>query len=325
MDKKFLQAKLVKSGNKIQFIATDETVDRQSESIPIDTWDLNNFKRNPVLLVNHDYRVESIVGLATGLSFVNKQLVFEPTFHEITQLSREVKEMVEGDILNTVSVGFMSRYPKRGQDGKAVNELLEISFVPVPANPSASRIGKALENGINDEEKERLESFVKSLDDLKEEKGSIQDEINIEEAYKMKWEKFSEVNDVISAFWSVYFREDVPVEEFTTLLGETITLLQKVQNGEDVSPGDNTVSASIGEVSNNSYNAEIVKQAGEATKTDIKTGENGKQQTPTAPAVTIVKGRKSKKNNAYNLTTILLKSIVKEINYTLHKINQDNN
>ena len=37
----------------------------------------------------------------------NRQLLFEPLFHDITDAARETKEMVEQGFLDTVSVGFM--------------------------------------------------------------------------------------------------------------------------------------------------------------------------------------------------------------------------
>lgn len=176
MDKEFLYAQLKKTGEKIEFIASDETLDRQGEVIPIESWDLKNFKKNPVLIVNHDYKVQNIVGRAKNLRMDGKTLVFEPMFHELTQLAKEVKAMVEEGMLNTVSVGFMPIWPKK--DGEKVkNELLEISFVPVPANPSASRISKALEDqaekGIEPEAEDQIKSFLEESEEPAEEEKEV--------------------------------------------------------------------------------------------------------------------------------------------------------
>jgi HK97 family phage prohead protease len=159
----FLNAQLKKdnAGDVLTFIASDETLDRMNEVIPIDSWDLKNFKKNPILLVNHDYAVQNIVGLAKNIRVEDKQLLFEPQFHGLTQLSLEVKALVEADILNTVSVGFMPKGPKKDGD-KISNELFEISFVPVPANPSASRIKSIMdEEKIDAEKKSAIDEWVK--------------------------------------------------------------------------------------------------------------------------------------------------------------------
>lgn len=150
--KKYISALLKKQDNKITFVASDETLDRSGEVIPIESWDLRNFKKNPVLLVNHDYKVENIVGLAKNIRIKDKALLFDPEFHGITQLSKEVEQMVQEDILNTVSVGFMPHGPKKDGD-QPTNELFEISFVPVPANPSAARLEAVLAKAADDIEK----------------------------------------------------------------------------------------------------------------------------------------------------------------------------
>jgi HK97 family phage prohead protease len=159
MNKQYLQAVVKKEGDRIVFVASDETLDRQGEVISLDSWDLRNFKKNPVLLVDHEYKVENIVGTAKNIKIDKdrKALTFEPNFHGITQLSQDVAKMVESGQLSTVSVGFMPVYPKK-DGGKIMNELLEISFVAVPANPSASMI-------MNGMTMESLELSIKSFVD----------------------------------------------------------------------------------------------------------------------------------------------------------------
>lgn len=167
MDKLFLQAELKKEGDVIEFVASDETLDRHGEKVPVDAWDLKNYKRNPVLLVNHDYRVQNVVGKAKNLRMEGKKLVFEPVFHELTDLAKEVMAMVQEGFLNTVSVGFLPHWPEtKGQE--VVNELLEISFVPVPANPRAERIKtlakEAEEKGLDADAEAGLKEFLKGTE-----------------------------------------------------------------------------------------------------------------------------------------------------------------
>lgn len=146
MEKAFIEAEIQKAGDKITFVASDETLDRAGEIIPIDSWDLKHFKKNPVLLVDHDYRVENIVGLARNIRTEGKKLLFDPVFHGLTDLSNTVKTMVENKILTKVSVGFMPRRKesKDKKEEKATNELLEVSFVAVPANPNATMLSAVM-------------------------------------------------------------------------------------------------------------------------------------------------------------------------------------
>lgn len=159
LEKLQLKAFVRKSENgRLTVVASDETVDRSGESIPIDTWDLTNFRKSPRLLIDHDYSVKSIVGLAENIRTENRQLLFEPLFHAITQAARETDEMVVQGFLDTVSVGFQ----RKEVDGRIANELLEISFVAVPCNPSARTLSV---KEIGPEEERAVEAFVSKTEE----------------------------------------------------------------------------------------------------------------------------------------------------------------
>lgn len=117
---------------KMTAIASSETVDRVGDSLDITNWDFKNFKNNPVLQAGHDYHPLSTIGIAKNIRIENDQVIFEPEFHNITSLAREIKKMYQDKYLTAWSVGFI---PADEKDGK--NELLEISAVAVPANPDA--------------------------------------------------------------------------------------------------------------------------------------------------------------------------------------------
>lgn len=178
MKKEFLQFKVAEATKeKITIIASDETLDRYGEVVPLDAWDLRNYKKNPVLLVDHNYSMSAIVGRAKNLKVGEKEFTFEPEFHNITQLATEVQKMVEEGFAPAVSVGFIPHGPAK-DGGKGTNELLEISFVAVPANPSALVLQNALKAVKADEETE-IKSWVevqnKSEDDDTEEKEDGED------------------------------------------------------------------------------------------------------------------------------------------------------
>lgn len=141
MDK--LKGYLVKKEGEILGIASTSSFDRDGESIKQEGWDLSNFKQNPVLLVGHNYQ-EFPVGKATEIAVENNQLVFRAVFSEATQKAKEAYQLVKEGILSAFSVGFIPR-EYDSNDSKIITkaELLEISLVPVPANPEAIVLAKS--------------------------------------------------------------------------------------------------------------------------------------------------------------------------------------
>ena len=62
MEKQYLQFKVAEATKeKMTIVASDETLDRYGEVVPLDAWDFKNYKKNPVLLVDHDYKISKIV------------------------------------------------------------------------------------------------------------------------------------------------------------------------------------------------------------------------------------------------------------------------
>ncbi len=177
----FLKAKVEvkKSGDVISVIASDETMDRHGESLPISMWDLTKFKAAPRMLVDHNHQVSSIVGRWDNPRIEGKTLVMDAIFHDITQLAREVKEMVVQKFLDTVSVGFIYNEDEKGTGSF---ELIETSWVTVPANPSARVLAlKSLEEAVTDEEVEQIKNFAEEKPSIEESDEVLPDEDEPEE------------------------------------------------------------------------------------------------------------------------------------------------
>lgn len=125
-------------------VATDDSVDRDGERIDPKGWDFSNYERNPVLLFAHDYSQEPI-GKVLEIRVEGSQVLFKPQFAvDISERAKRIFELYKKGYLNAFSVGFIPREWKEvaEDDGKMVleftkAELLEISAVPVPANPEA--------------------------------------------------------------------------------------------------------------------------------------------------------------------------------------------
>lgn len=144
-----LKGYLERKEGEILGIASTEAVDRDGEIIKQDGWDLENFKKNPVLLVSHNYQ-EFPVGKATEIQLEDNKLIFKAVFSEATAKAREAYQLVKEGILNAFSVGFIPReYDVKDQNIITKSELLEISIVPVPANPEAMVLAKSFkENNL---------------------------------------------------------------------------------------------------------------------------------------------------------------------------------
>lgn len=221
MQKQFIIGLVSKaSEGKYKVLASTNAVDRQGDSIDQSGWDLTNFKLNPVMPWAHDYSALP-VGKATSVQVTKLGLEAEFEFApaEGNPMAQQVKVLYDQGYLNAVSVGFIPK-TRQGNIIKSA-ELLEISFVPVPANQEALRLSMKSIDGNND-----LDESMKSILKQVLEKGAVADELNAEEAFEAKYKNWCSMSDILSAFWSVYFDEATPVENFKTLLDEAIVLLQ---------------------------------------------------------------------------------------------------
>ena len=128
--------KTVKGSGIFNVIASTSAIDRQGESIDQNGWDLENFKKNPVILWAHNYD-ELPLGVAENTEVGEEGLVLSGRFADVkaNPKAEQVRLLYEDSILQAVSVGFIPHEREGNVITKA--ELLEVSFVPVPANPQA--------------------------------------------------------------------------------------------------------------------------------------------------------------------------------------------
>lgn len=139
----------------IRFVLSDNSVDRMGDRIDAAGWQLSAFRLNPVVLWAHDSSTPPI-GRARDLRVEGSRLIGDIEFASAADhpLADTVYRLVRGRFLNAVSVGFRpidwaastDRSRAGGIDFKR-QELLEVSVVPVPANPNA--IGLRELKGVN--------------------------------------------------------------------------------------------------------------------------------------------------------------------------------
>lgn len=148
-------------------IASTDDEDRHGDVVEQGGWDLKNFKKNPVLLDTHVSweSVKRIIGRVKKIGIEDGKLVFEPKFAVDENPDAKIAwKLYANGFASAFSVGFI---PKERDGNKLIeNELLEISAVPVPANPNA--VALAYDEGtINKDEKDRLiKIFKRNLESL---------------------------------------------------------------------------------------------------------------------------------------------------------------
>lgn len=136
-----------RTGDGMEFVLSDATVDRYGDVIEPDGWDLRQFKRNPIALFSHQggFPIGAWEGLRVeGGKLLGKlQLAAKGTSERIDELIG----LVEQGILRAVSVGFVPKakepLDKRGTR-YTKQELVEVSLVSVPANPAAVAVARSL-------------------------------------------------------------------------------------------------------------------------------------------------------------------------------------
>jgi hypothetical protein len=143
----------------LDFIASDETLDRYHEIIMASGWRLDHYRQNPVFQNAHQYGdVIFTLGKALLTEVRNGRLYQRIEFAtDVNPMAKIAYGLYKGRFLNAVSVGFI---PLKWEDAKESSslaatkppseggssiprrryleqELLEVSAVGIPANPNA--------------------------------------------------------------------------------------------------------------------------------------------------------------------------------------------
>lgn len=137
----------------LEFTGSTEIIDRDGEILSADGWELKNYKKNPVILFAHDYR-QPAVGKARRVWVQDGALKFDVEFAsaEVYPFADTLYKLYKGGFMKATSVGFRAIEWKWGETPNEPRrtfmkqELLELSLVPVPANPEALTSAKELKS-----------------------------------------------------------------------------------------------------------------------------------------------------------------------------------
>ena len=140
------------AGAVLDFVASTDALDRFGEIISPAGWRLESYRENPVFQNAHQYG-DIIFTLGKALVTEVREVAGRPALFqrvefavEVNPLARVAYGLYQGGFLNAVSVGFI---PLRWENGTAESgfhrryleqELLEVSAVPIPANPQALQL-----------------------------------------------------------------------------------------------------------------------------------------------------------------------------------------
>ncbi|HHT9153384.1 MAG TPA: HK97 family phage prohead protease [Candidatus Hypogeohydataceae bacterium YC40] len=128
-------------------VASLEEPDREGDVILAGGWELENYRKNPVILFAHKYD-QPPVARAVEIGISQKGLRFRAQFPSRNEypFADTIYQLYRGGYLRSFSVGFI---PKLWQDRESISgegpggrlfrrqELVEISVVPIPTHPKA--------------------------------------------------------------------------------------------------------------------------------------------------------------------------------------------
>lgn len=155
-----------------EVVISTADADRSGEMIMQEGCDESNYLNNPIVLWAHDY-ASLPIGVCTSMEVRGGKRIAKGRFApaDANPFAQQVRKLYDAGIVRATSVGLIVRK----MEGKKITqwELLEFSFVPVPANPFALSLSKAKELGLDVgmltmkglEVKEKAEGDVCTLDD----------------------------------------------------------------------------------------------------------------------------------------------------------------
>jgi len=141
-----------------------EEPDREGDVILAEGWELENYRKNPVILFAHKYD-QPPVARALEIGVSQKGLRFRAQFPSRKEypFADTIYQLYRGGYLRSFSVGFIpklweDRKPASGdgQGGRLFrrHELVEISVVPIPTHPRA--LAEAQKKGLLGREEVRV-------------------------------------------------------------------------------------------------------------------------------------------------------------------------
>ena len=196
---------------KYTMIISKEVEDRAGDVVLVSGVDFKNYKKNPIVLVDHDYRIEKIVGKTKNIKVEGKTLVAEFSFVD-TETGRLAEKLYNEGFLKASSIGFIPK--ERSEDRKTItkSELLEWSLVAVPCNADALSLDKKeIEEGIEkglilvkeEPEQEEAEETEDELKQIRADLSEIKSMLKLLTDNKENEERIEEIKEKKATIQSI--------------------------------------------------------------------------------------------------------------------------
>lgn len=146
---------------RVKHVISTAAIDRGNRVVDVGGWKLSKFRDNPVVMANHDYSIENVIGRAYETRVEGDSLVSTTEFAK-EGLGNVAFRMIQSGLIRSWSVGWIglkshdlgsndecpvcqSAEVQQLKKGKKYfygthytqQELLEYSLVAIPANPEA--------------------------------------------------------------------------------------------------------------------------------------------------------------------------------------------
>jgi len=132
---------------EIGFIGASSDLARDGHVLIVRNLRLNNFKRFPVMLWNHN--PDEPIGACTAIDLVGDQLAGRAELSDASPKAQQACAFAKSGVVRGISIGFdpldcEPLDPRRPHAGQRIlsSELLEISMTPVPADVNARIIAR---------------------------------------------------------------------------------------------------------------------------------------------------------------------------------------
>lgn len=135
-----------------RIVVSTETKGRDRLVIPSSAWELDNFRKNPTVLFNHDS--DHVIGRATDIAISGKRMIatVEMAAAGTSEIVDVARKLVKQKMLRGASTGFRALEPPEYivVDGEIqeirINraELYEFSLTPIPAVPDALMLARSI-------------------------------------------------------------------------------------------------------------------------------------------------------------------------------------
>lgn len=161
-------------------VASTPAVDRDGDRVVPGGLDLENYRRNPVLLYGHNYADPfAVIGKAAEIVVDEMGMRILPELREPATDNDPmhiIKALWEQGLLRAASIGFKPLQSMgNAYGGKDITqaELLEISLVPIPANQTALRLAA---KSLGDEPHDEPHDEQDEIQEAQQKDGEVQTE-----------------------------------------------------------------------------------------------------------------------------------------------------